>query len=207
MPVLPPYVVNHASNETNLDEFHECVSTHYNFTIPRIKSLDNKLHRVALSPQEYLWQAGDNLNWVYFLSTGLLYAFLETAAGKLFCKEMYWDHDLIFGFRSLLLGTPLQFSVKAIEPSTLFAIHINDYQSAIAEDEHWRAFHHHIVQQYYLNKETKEEFLLLNTPQERTTYFYRTYPELTDRVPQHIIASYLGITPISLSRIKNRLAR
>lgn len=204
MPELPSKTAN---PQVNLEEFQHCVSTHYKFPLASLQVLSNKLRKVTIPAQQSLWQAGDTLNWVYFLNTGLLYAFFETIAGKLFCKEMYWEHDLIFGFRSLLLNAPLRFSVKAIEHSVLFAIHIKDYQQAILKDDNWKTFHHNCVQQYYLNKETKEEFLLLNTPQERVRFFYQEYPELTQRVPQHIIASYLGITPISLSRIKNRLTR
>jgi|GEM_PF-374823 len=204
MPLLPPHI---DAAPVDLTAFQTCVSAHYAFPLSSLAHLSGKLHKVTVPAQHNLWQAGDTLNWIYFLNSGLLYAFFETIAGKLFCKEMYWEHDLIFGFRSLLLNTPLRFSVKTIENSTLFAIHIKDYQQAIQEDEHWKSFHHTCVQQYYLNKETKEEFLLLNTPQERVSFFYQEYPELIQRVPQHIIASYLGITPISLSRIKNRLTR
>ena len=55
-----------------------------------------------------------------------------------------------------------------------------------------------------LNKEQKERYMLLNTPQQRYQHFCRNYPELLARLSDYQIAAYLGITPISLSRIKKR---
>lgn len=187
--------------------FRQCVNRHFKMPENSIESLYHKIKLVELSPQKVLWSAGEQLQKIFFLNEGLLYAYFETSEGKSFCKEMYWGNDLIFGFRSLLSKTPLPFYVKAIERSQLFALDVKDYWSAIRQDKHWKAFHQAGIQEYYLYKETKEEFLLLHNPQQRVVYFYEHYPELVERVPQHIVASYLGITPISLSRIKQRLKK
>lgn len=185
--------------------FSQCINQHYQMPQASIELLYQKTRYTRLKPQDMLWQAGHLLKKIYFLNAGLLYAYFETSEGKSFCKEMYWGQDLIFGFRSLLSQTPLPFYVKAIESSQLFAIETKDYWEVVKIDPHWQAFHHAIIQEYYLYKEKKEEFLLLHNPQQRVIYFYQHYPELVTRVPQHIVASYLGITPISLSRIKQRL--
>lgn len=53
-------------------------------------------------------------------------------------------------------------------------------------------------------KENKERFMLLYTPEERYLQFCNSYPNLLERLTDYQIAAYLGITPISLSRIKKR---
>lgn len=200
------YVSDITSIKTDTTKaFAKCVNQHYAVTSSHLGLLASKAEIVELSPQQMLWHAGDPQQKIFFLESGLLYAYFETSNGKSFCKEMYWGNDLIFGFRSLLSKAPLPFYVKTIEKSHLFAVDVKDYWQAVLEDPQWQAFHHASIQEYYLYKETKEEFLLLLTPQQRVVHFYEHYPELVQRVPQHIVATYLGITPISLSRIKQRL--
>ncbi|BDX08553.1 hypothetical protein MACH26_40740 [Planctobacterium marinum] len=160
---------------------------------------------VKLKANEFLWQANQSQEYLYVLQNGLLYAYFETSEGKSFCKEVYWENDLIFGFRSLLSDNAFPFSVRSIEPSVLYRFPLQHYLSLVKKHHDWQAFHLSVVSEYYMYKEGKEEFLLLNTPEQRVALFFETYPHLLPRLPQHVIASYLGMTPISFSRIKKRL--
>lgn len=158
-----------------------------------------------LSSGEALWQNGDKQELLYLLESGLLYAYFITEQGKSACKEVYWGYDLLFSFRSLIQHTPQAFNVDALETTRLIAFSKKQYLALVAAHEQWKAFHLAVVCEYYMYKEGKEEFLLLKTPEQRVKSFYQLYPELVNRIPQNIIASYLGITPISFSRIKKRV--
>lgn len=155
---------------------------------------------------ERVMHAGGSLNTLYIVVSGLLYAFFETREGKSFCKEMYWEQDVIFAFRSLLTGSPLPFSISALEPCVLVAVDRHCYQQQLAASPALQQFHQSMICMNYMHKEGKEELLLLNNPKQRVRYFFERYPHLLQRAPQHVIASYLGITPISFSRIKKILA-
>lgn len=192
-------------SESLFSEFTASVQDHYSVPETSIRNMADKLRQISIPANAFLWKAGDQLTHISFLTSGLMYGYFETEEGKSFCKEVYWGRDLVFGFRSLVLQIPMPYYVKAIEPSELLQIHVEDYWSLLKTDEHWQAFHHACIEEYYMYKETKEEFLLLLTPEKRVQYFFDHYPDLVGRVPQHIVASYLGITPISFSRIKKRL--
>jgi CRP-like cAMP-binding protein len=69
----------------------------------------------------------------------------------------------------------------------------------------WPAWYHHLLAVQLRIKEEKELLLLTESPQARYQHFLQRFPELDARVPDHQIAAYLGITPISLSRIRKRL--
>lgn len=69
------------------------------------------------------------------------------------------------------------------------------------------AFVKKMVDKLYLRKEKKELELLKSSAEERYLHFLTDYPGLVQRVPQYHIASYLGITPESLSRIRSKLAK
>lgn len=191
-------------DQITLDAFRACFAAHYSGPL--------SLHRllpacapVQVNEGEYLWHADTSQHYLYALHEGLLYACFETTQGKSFCKEVYWEQDLIFGFRSLLTGSNYPYYVKALEPSRLVRIHKQAYLNLVTQYADWQQFHTAVVSEYYMYKEGKEEFLLMKTPEQRVSAFFRNYPELVKRVPQHIVASYLGITPISFSRIKKRL--
>jgi len=158
-----------------------------------------------VAENQYLWRNNEQQKYLYILDSGLLYACYETLEGRPFCKEVYWENDLIFGFRSLLTGIKFPYFVKAIEASRLVQIDKSAYLRLVSNNPQWQAFHLSVVSKSYMYKEKKEEFLLTRTPEQRVADFYHLYPELLVRVPQHIVASYLGITAISFSRIKKRL--
>ena len=163
-------------------------------------------------PRQHTLVAGEELvsqgavsDHVYWLKKGLLRAVFTNNNGKEFTKEFYWGEDPILLFRSLLTDEPLPYSIVALESSTYCAMRKQQYLSLIAEHDQWRRYHLQQVEAHLLVKERKEEFLLLQRPEQRVESFYRLYPDLIKRLPDYLVASYLGMTPISYSRIKKRL--
>ena len=183
----------------------DIIATHFDASDALLNSFSTLVCKRLLSAGESLWREGDKQDKLYLLNKGLLYAWFNTIEGKSFCKEVYWETDLLFCFRSLLSGEPYPFSVTALEACELYELPRTAYLQWIETSSENLRFHLAVVSEYYLYKEGKEEFLLLNTPEKRVAEFYQTYPDLVARLPQHIVASYLGITPISFSRIKRRL--
>lgn len=125
--------------------------------------------------------------------------------GKEFTKEFFWEGDFIFLPKSLLVGEPLPYSLIALEDCQYRQLPVVRYQAFVETDLAWRRYHQAVLMNHLLNKEKKEAFLLLNSPEKRVDCFHKDYPWLIARVPDYIVASYLGITPISYSRIKKRL--
>lgn len=183
----------------------ECLQRHDGDDPRLLSTLLREGEVVRVNESEFLWQANSQQTHVYFLLQGLLYAYFETEEGRMFCKEAYWEQELLFAFRSLIMDVPYPFNVKAIESAELVKVPKSTYQAWLDSEDCWRRFHEQAVKTYFMYKEEKEEFLLLNNPEQRVRLFNESYPDLLLRLPQHIIASYLGITPISFSRIKKRL--
>lgn len=192
-------------NFSSLQQLQHTIAEHFDASTSLLESFAELVRHKQLAAGEVLWRVGEQQEYVYLLQQGLMYAYFITSEGKSVCKEVYWERDLVFGFRSLLSNTAYPFSVIALEDSELLQISKLDYLNWTERHPEHQRFHLSVVSEYYMYKESKEEFLLLNTPEQRVALFYQTYPDLIRRIPQHIIASYLGITPISFSRIKKRL--
>ncbi len=127
--------------------------------------------------------------------------------GKDVTFQFFFPGDIVASFDSLHSGTPSLFSLESIEASELTAIDgkaltaiIKANGSIRDEYENLLAERFHTYQQLFLSR-------IHNTPQQRYEELLRQNPEIVRRIPQHYIASYLGITPVSLSRIRKRLGQ
>lgn len=158
-----------------------------------------------LDAQQTLVRQGDVSNSIYWLDKGLIRAVFMNDNGKEFTKEFFWEGDIILQPRSLLTGEPLPYSMISLEACQYRQISTQRYSELIRTSPEWLHYHQTLLAIHLINKEKKEEFLLLNSPEQRVIRFGQSFPWLIQRVPDYIVASYLGMTAISYSRIKKRL--
>lgn len=108
-------------------------------------------------------------------------------------------------YTSFMLQKPSKIWIEAIEKSHVWSWNRNDIMSLFLNSPHWLLFTKLMADQMYYRKEKKEFDLLRCNAEERYQKFLLNFPGLSQRVPQYHIASYLGITPESLSRIRSKL--
>jgi CRP-like cAMP-binding protein len=156
---------------------------------------------LQLPTRHILIHQGEAPQHCYFLLDGLCHACYLTDSGKEFSKEFYWEVDWMIGFESLIREQGSPFLLESLTPVHLLTFPIECLQA-------WRAPAHplylHLLETQLIYKERKERFLLLHTPEEKYHLFKQLFPVLLERLSDRQIAAYLGITPVSLSRIKKR---
>lgn len=157
---------------------------------------------LSLAPRESLWRAGDRPDLLVRVEQGLLRARVVLEDGREYIKEFYWEGDEFLDFHHQLSGQPARCSVEALEPCRLLVFPL----ASLRGHRLWPAWYQHLVAVQLRIKEEKELLLLTGTPQARYQHFLSHFPDLDARLPDHQVAAYLGITPISLSRIRKRLA-
>ena len=91
---------------------------------------------------------------------------------------------------------------ETLEASTLMISEVHDLEALISGDEHLKSIWINLLKSSIRYKLYRENGFLTETATERYLHFKRRYPELSNSIPQKHIATYLGITPESLSRIK-----
>lgn len=155
----------------------------------------------TLAARQSLWHAGDHPAWLVQVCSGLLRARITTDEGREYIKEFYWERDEFLDFHHLLTGTPARYDVEAIEPCLLRLFPL----SRLLQDPLWPRWYKSLLERQLRVKEEKEWLLLTADPQTRYCHFLEHYPQLDIRLKDNQIAAYLGITPISLSRIRRRL--
>ncbi len=171
------------------------------FSPAEISGLISQTRTVQQAPRSVLLPQGEMASEFYFLLDGVCHAGYLTEQGKVFSKEFYWEGDWVIGYESLVTGQPSPFCLETVSACQMLALPISVLQCWRAER---RSIYLSLVEGQLLNKEQKERYMLLNTPQQRYQQFCRNYPDLLARLSDYQVAAYLGITPISLSRIKKR---
>ncbi|MGF1702670.1 Crp/Fnr family transcriptional regulator [Photobacterium makurazakiensis] len=170
-------------------------------TEPLIEQALAAAEQLELPTRHILLNQGEQPEYCYFLLEGICHACYLTPEGKQFSKEFYWDQDVLIGFESLLTNTPSPFLLETLSASKLVALPIELV-------EQWRCHREtlylNLLERQLQFKEHKERFMLTHSPEERFALFTNSFPELIERLADYQIASYLGVTSTSLSRIKKR---
>ncbi|SHJ98115.1 hypothetical protein SAMN04488513_1156 [Pseudozobellia thermophila] len=105
----------------------------------------------------------------------------------------------------MISKSPSYFFIEAIEDSKVLIMSYNNWQKLKEQNPKWNLLLVKLLEKGYATKEKRErEFLLLDA-ENRYRIYLKEYPTLENRVKQHMIASYLGITPIALSRIRRKM--
>ncbi len=114
---------------------------------------------------------------------------------------------MVAAYTALLNNEPSKLFIQTLEDSQLLTANYEEYQAATAESSCWQKVNQNIAERLFMKKEKRESSLLLDDAQTRYIKFGNEYPGLESRIKQHLIASYLGITPVTLSRIRARLRK
>ncbi|UOQ64590.1 Crp/Fnr family transcriptional regulator [Hymenobacter volaticus] len=118
----------------------------------------------------------------------------------------FFENHLMASYQSCLTGQPSAFSIEALAPTELLVF---PYKLLVALYDEWPVYERFgrlLAEYLVLGTDARLAELLLLSPEQRYQALLRSHKtKIMERVPQHYIASYLGITPVSLSRIRARL--
>lgn len=144
---------------------------------------------------------------LYFVDSGATHTFIVDKKGEVhtvqFGFEGYWIGDMY----SFFSGNPAIFNVETLEASTLFAMKNADFVKACSQIPKFEHFFRVLVQNGYLSSLQRIARSFSEDAEQQYLSLIKKHPDLPQRVPQYLVASYLGIKPQSLSRIRNKLAK
>lgn len=153
-------------------------------------------------------KAGDVAEHLFFIETGLLrYYYIDAETGDDRTGQFFDEGAVVTDAASFLTGAPATQTVEAVEASTIFALPRAALLRGYDEDHAIERFGRKMVEGGFLGSQRRAANLLNLSPDERYRHFVTNRPEIARRVPQYLLASFLGITPESLSRIRGRMAR
>jgi CRP/FNR family transcriptional regulator, anaerobic regulatory protein len=159
-----------------------------------------------LKKKEFLLREGERSNIAAFINNGLL-RYYYMVRGEEHCRQFFFENGFATDYESFLTQKPSRLNIDAIEDSELTLIHHADMQEFYAEIPAFQKFGRLLAESLFIALSHRTASLLLETPKERYLHLMKERPKVMQRVPQYMVASYLGITPEALSRIRRRLAK
>jgi CRP-like cAMP-binding protein len=151
-----------------------------------------------------LLQEGDVSKYGYYIKEGCLRLWFNNK-GKDVTFQLFFENEAVSSIESFRSGEPSLFTIESVEHSTVYAISKKAYAEIFLNDPAYDAFLRDIIYQRLSHYSRLFMSYIKNTPEERYRELLKNSPHIIKRVPQHYIASYLGITSVSLSRIRNRV--
>lgn len=115
------------------------------------------------------------------------------------------EGSFISSYSALVEDRESYFGIQALEDSELTVIPYAPWRELYESNPLWAQFLVPHIERAFIVKEERERELLLDDAESRYISFRRRYPGLEQRVKQYLIASYLGITPVALSRIRRKM--
>jgi CRP-like cAMP-binding protein len=152
---------------------------------------------------ETLLKAGTTSQQSYFLLSGILRFYYTTDEGQEFNKAFYSKQQIVGPLSATIIGEASRYSIEVIEACDVFVIPESLFSYYMNKHLAWERLFSYCCQMMLVRNERREAELLLNTPKARYLQFVRNFPELVTRIPQYHIASYIGITPVALSRSRS----
>jgi len=189
------------------DTLREYLGRRGTFTDAEFAFVETMFLPRTLAAGDFLQRAGDVAKHAAFVAAGCLRSYVIDAKGKehivQFAPETWWLAD----GNSLMSGSPTQYFVDAIEDSELLLLDGPSHQRLLNEVPGYAAGFQAGIQRHAAAKDQRIANALSSSAEERYQEFLRTYPSIAQRVPQFMLASYLGVSPETLSRIRKSRSR
>lgn len=161
--------------------------------------------RQVFKKRESLVRSGEPCEHFYFVLSGSLRTFTTDERGNehIFhlAFEDWWASDLF----SFITGDSAFFSIEALEDTEVLAIHRDDYEVLLSSYPKFERFFRLLMQNAYVASQKRTMDIMSLSAEKRYLELVKRYTQMELRVAQHHIASFLGITPEALSRIKRGL--
>ena len=158
----------------------------------------------AVKRKENLLMEGNICKYHYFVMTGCLRKFFVNEKGieqtTDFAIENWWITDHLSYERKL----PSQFYIQAVESSSILRIDNHLQEKLLLAHPKMERYFRFIYQRAYAASQMRIKYLYNFSKEEFFNHFNTSFPEFVQRIPQYLIASYLGLTPEYLSEIKKK---
>jgi CRP-like cAMP-binding protein len=166
-------------------------------------------HRIEVPAKTILLHEGNTSKKIFLIEKGCIRVSLNNN-GKDITSQFFFENESVGSIESFHKNIPSLTTIETIEPCILWWIHKNDLNRIIEEIKEIPHLRDMYIEKIFERTFDYMKFFfssIKDTPQQRYLNLIEERPQIIKRVPQHYIASYLGITSVHLSRIKNQLSK
>jgi CRP-like cAMP-binding protein len=185
-----------------MDIFKDFLVSKLDFKDIQLKQLEQVVDVVKLEKKDYLINAGSVCRFIGFIENGVLRSYIQKESNE-FNVDFYLTGSFVSSYTSFLTQQPTNTNIQALSNSTIYTISYSNYSNLLKTNTEWYKLSKLIADTLFIKKCQREKSLLMDSAEDRYNLLLKTYPQIEQVVAQYHIASYLGIKPESLSRIKS----
>ena len=161
----------------------------------------------VLDQDEFFIEEGKYAKEIGFLETGVARAFFVNKKGKEYNKQFFVGPTLIGAYSSLLTKQKNKIAQKTLTECKIWKAPFHEVELLYTKFHDFERLGRKIAEFYFLEKEKKEIEMALLDAEKRYLILQEEFPYLEMEIPQYHIASYLGISPTQLSRVRNKMGK
>jgi len=158
---------------------------------------------VKIQKKETLLTAGQTCNNIYFVKKGAIKQYY-VSNDKEFIQNFFFEGSMACHFDSFLSQTTSDSYLEALEGSEIWVLSYNDFQKISKANSE---LNQHLSFSMAKSNANRVNLLMVNDSMHRYEKFLEEEPDVQQRVPQYMIAAYLGMTPETLSRLRKKMTR
>ncbi len=157
---------------------------------------------VSLQKGEHLAVEGEFAKKLAFVESGVLRAYYRSPKGEEHNKLFFVNPAIVGAYSSLITGQQNMINIQCLTDCCLLQTNFERILALYEEHPLVERLNRVIAEDFFVKKERREMSLVMNDASERYALFQQEYPDIENQVAQYHVASYLGITPTQLSRIR-----
>lgn len=160
-----------------------------------------------LRKRQYVLQEGEVCKHLSFVSRGMVRSYTVDEKGNEHINLFGWEGWWISDFESFIFGNEAVLNIDAIEDTELLLLYKENYDTMLSEIPILERYFRMLYQNSLATKDRRLISSNTYTAEEKYLQFVKTYPLVSKRIPQNSIASYLGLSPETISRVKRNILK
>lgn len=167
-----------------------------------LKSIVNLFKEVQFKKGETFAKKGEYSRNIAFVKSGVLRAYYGNDKGEEYNKTFFSDNNFVGAYSALVTGNRNLIDIDCLTDCKLLVAEYSKIIALYNDNPKVERLSRILAEQFFVRKEKREIELVTLEAKDRYAIFQKEHPELEQRIPQYHIASYLGVSPTQLSRIR-----
>lgn len=190
----------------NFENFKDIYGLSKDISHVELSSFFNEFESKQYKKNDILLHSGTERTFVFLVIKGLIGKFKLAENGEKKLFEIYPEENAVLNLDMIISGTPSEFSFEALEESTVLIGDLEQIQYLLRSIyPNLNSNLYHFYRKLLINAQKKIELFVYWSPKERFKIFLKEYPNLINRIADKYIASFLGIHPVTFSRLKKQV--
>lgn len=189
--------------DNKLKNIHQVISSYIDINDEEWTYYSSQFGVTEIKNKSTIINEGSICRDVFFVNSGLLRVYFTDNEGEEKTFHFALENTFVTDYESFLKGIPSNYSIQAMEDTQVVIMSLEMLQDGYDELRYGEKLGRLLAEDYFFMFNDKIQAIYTQTPLERYNKLTTKFPNILQRISQHYIASYLNISPVHLSRLKN----